>query len=65
MYTPPQTKSPLFIAILQGKPWRLLKIQTTKKELGLLKDHKKKAVNDLIRDRAHCLILSNKGYKVF
>jgi transposase len=42
----------------------VLKTKTTKKELTLLQDHKKKALNNLIRDRAHTIILSNKGYSV-
>ena len=40
----------------------MLQIEITKKELDLLRDHKKKAINNLIRDRAHCIILNNKGY---
>ena len=42
----------------------MLKIKTTKKELTLLQDHKKKALNNLIRDRAHAIILHTKGYTV-
>lgn len=42
----------------------MLKIKTTKKELTLLQDHKKKALNNLIRDRAHAIILSTKGYTI-
>ena len=42
----------------------MLKIKTTKKELTLLQDHKKKALNNLIRDRAHAIILNTKGYTV-
>lgn len=36
----------------------------TKRELTLLQEHKKKAVNNLIKDRAHCIILNFKGYSV-
>ena len=42
----------------------MLKINITTKELILLQDHKKKALNNLIRDRAHTIILHKKGYSV-
>ena len=42
----------------------MLQIKINKKELELLKDHKKKAFNNLIRDRSHCVILNHKGYTV-
>ena len=40
----------------------MIQIKITKKELTLLQDHKKKAINNLIKDRTHCLILNHKGY---
>lgn len=40
----------------------MLKIILKKSELELLQDHKIKAQNNLIRDRAHCILLNNKGY---
>jgi transposase len=42
----------------------MIQIKITKRELALLQDHKKKAENNLIKDRAHCIILHKKGYKV-
>lgn len=42
----------------------MLKIKITKREFTLLQDHKKKALNNLIRDRAHAIILNTKGYTV-
>jgi transposase len=37
-------------------------IKTTEQELELLREHKKKAANNLIKDRAHTIILNHKGY---
>jgi transposase len=39
-------------------------IKTTSAELELLQEHKKKAANNLIKDRAHCVILKHKGYTI-
>ena len=36
----------------------------TKKEISLLKDHRKKSGTPLIRDRAHAVLLASKGYAV-
>jgi len=42
----------------------VLKIKINEEEISLLQDHKKKALNNLIRDRAHTIILNSKGYCV-
>lgn len=42
----------------------MITIKITKRELNLLQDHKKKAINNLIKDRSHCIILSHKGYEI-
>lgn len=42
----------------------MLKIKILENEIELLRDHKKKAPNNIVRDRAHSAILSHKGYSV-
>jgi transposase len=40
----------------------VIKTNIRQEEINIIKEHKKKANNDLIRDRCHALVLSNKEY---